>query len=134
MPDKADIDRSAIMRAVKGKDTKPEMIVRRLLHQSGYRYRLHCKDLPGKPDIVFRGRRKVLFVHGCFWHGHDCKRGLRQPKNNADYWKNKITRNVVRDQEALSQLQYFGWRTLVLWECELKDDVALLNRVRRFLG
>jgi DNA mismatch endonuclease (patch repair protein) len=90
-------DRSRVMRAVKGKDTKPEMIVRRMAHALGYRYRLHRTDLPGSPDLVFAGRQKVIFVHGCFWHGHDCARGSRQPKTNAEYWRAKIARNVTRD-------------------------------------
>ena len=88
--------RSRTMRAVKGRDTKPEMAVRRLLHRMGYRYRLHRKELPGRPDIVFGSRRKVIFVHGCFWHGHSCKRGNRLPKTNAEYWQTKIARNVER--------------------------------------
>jgi len=101
---KSDFYRSDIMRAVKSKDTTPEMVVRRLIHGIGYRYRLHGKELPGKPDLVFAGRRKVIFVDGCFWHGHDCKRGARQPKANGDYWKPKIARNVQRDADNLVAL------------------------------
>ena len=103
-------DRARVMRAVKGKDTKPEMIVRRLAHALGYRFRLHRKDLPGKPDLVFPGRRKVIFVHGCFWHGHECARGSRQPKQNAEYWRNKIARNVERDADNLQALERLGWQ------------------------
>lgn len=125
--------RSAVMAAVKGKDTKPEMRVRRLAHALGYRFRLHRKDLPGAPDLVFPGRRKVVFVHGCFWHGHDCARGAREPKTNTAYWRAKTARNVARDAAALAALEDAGWDTLVLWECALKDD-ALEDRLRAFLG
>lgn len=126
-------DRARVMRAVKGKDTKPEMIVRRLAHALGYRFRLHGKDLPGKPDLVFPGRRKVIFVHGCFWHGHECARGSRQPKQNAEYWRNKIARNVERDADNLQALERLGWQTQVIWECEMKDRDALADRLRAFL-
>ncbi|MBL4537825.1 MAG: DNA mismatch endonuclease Vsr [Oceanicaulis sp.] len=126
-------DRSRVMRAVKGKDTKPEMIVRRMAHALGYRYRLHRKDLPGKPDLVFAGRQKVIFVHGCFWHGHDCARGSRQPKTNAEYWRAKIARNISRDAANLQALDAQGWQALVLWECDLKDRDALAVRLRDFL-
>ncbi len=126
--------RSRIMRAVKGRDTKPEMIVRRVLHRSGYRYRLHRSDLPGKPDIVFGSRRTVIFVHGCFWHGHGCKRGNRIPATNVDYWKSKIARNVERYSTQLDELARNGWTALTLWECELKDEGALANRLRVFLN
>ncbi|WP_439635411.1 very short patch repair endonuclease [Oceanicaulis sp.] len=127
-------ERSRVMRAVKGKDTKPEMIVRRMAHALGYRYRLHRKDLPGSPDLVFAGRQAVIFVHGCFWHGHDCARGSRQPKTNAEYWRAKIARNAARDAAALKALEEQGWKTLVLWECDLKDRDALALRLRGFLG
>ncbi|VXC76870.1 XorII very short patch repair endonuclease [Oceanicaulis sp. 350] len=127
-------DRSRVMRAVKGKDTKPELIVRRLTHALGYRYRLHRKDLPGSPDLVFAGRQKVIFVHGCFWHGHDCARGSRQPKTNAEYWRAKIARNISRDAANLQALDAQGWQALVLWECDLKDRDALAVRLRDFLG
>ncbi|WP_022700154.1 very short patch repair endonuclease [Oceanicaulis alexandrii] len=126
-------DRSRVMRAVKGKDTKPELIVRRMAHALGYRYRLHRKDLPGKPDLVFVGRKKVIFVHGCFWHGHDCARGSRQPKTNAEYWRAKIARNISRDAANLQALDAQGWQALVLWECDLKDRDALAVRLRDFL-
>jgi DNA mismatch endonuclease (patch repair protein) len=126
-------ERSRIMRAVKGKDTTPELAVRRLLHSRGYRYRLHRKDLPGRPDLVFAGRRKVIFVHGCFWHGHDCKRGARRPKENADYWAKKISRNQERDAKAQEALRSMGWDVLVLWECELKDRNGLSERLSGFL-
>ena len=107
--------RSATMRAVKGKDTKPELLVRRLVHGMGYRYRLHRKDLPGKPDLTFAGRRRVIFVHGCFWHGHDCARGARVQKNNRDYWLGKIGRNRGRDAEH--QVRPCGNRDGGRWCC-----------------
>lgn len=109
------------MQAVRSEDTKPELLVHRLVHSLGYRYRLYRRDLPGKPDLVFPSRRKVIFVHGCFWHGHHCARGARMPKTNADYWKNKIERNVARDAATKSALETDDWRMLVLWECEIRD-------------
>ena len=126
--------RSATMRAVKSRDTKPEMRVRRLLHRAGYRYRLHATDLPGAPDIVFRGRRKAVFVHGCFWHGHDCKRGARMPATNVEYWRRKIGRNVERHARNLKALAADGWTVLTLWECELKHEHSLRGRLEGFLG
>ena len=125
--------RSRTMRAVKGKDTQPELTVRQLLHRAGYRYRLHVKDLPGKPDLVFPSRRKVIFVHGCWWHGHDCDRGARPAKTNVDYWSAKIARNIARDAKHLCALHDAGWRELTVWECELKSR-NLLTRLKRFLG
>jgi DNA mismatch endonuclease (patch repair protein) len=124
--------RSRTMRAVKGKNTKPEWVIRRLLHTAGYRYRLHAKQLPGKPDLVFSGRRKVIFVHGCFWHGHGCARGARQPKANAVYWSAKIGRNRQRDIKHLAALRADGWKAHIVWECEIKKP-ELLARLRRFL-
>lgn len=126
--------RSEIMRSVKSRDTKPEMVVRRLLHRMGYRYSLHRPDLPGKPDIVFSSRKKVIFVHGCFWHGHTCKRGSRQPKTNADYWRAKIERNVERFAGQLEELARKGWDALVLWECELSEESNLRARLIQFLS
>ena len=120
------------MRAVKGKNTGPEMTVRRLVHGMGYRYRLHRKGLPGKPDLVFARRRKVIFVHGCFWHGHACKRGDRIPRTNRDYWTRKIARNRERDQEHLGALRADRWRALVIWECEV-GHADIEHRLRRFL-
>jgi DNA mismatch endonuclease (patch repair protein) len=115
--------RSAVMRRVRAKDTGPEMTVRRALTALGARYRLHRKDLPGSPDIVMPGRRLAIFVHGCFWHGHDCARGARVPKANADYWIAKIDRNRARDGRNLATLAAQGWRVEVLWECELKSGL-----------
>jgi DNA mismatch endonuclease (patch repair protein) len=125
--------RSQIMRSVKSENTAPEMLVRHLAHQMGYRFRLHRRDLPGKPDLVFPARRKVVFVHGCFWHGHDCMRGARLPVSNRIYWKNKIAQNRMRDQAVPSLLRSMGWRSLVVWECETKAKVTLERRLRRFL-
>jgi DNA mismatch endonuclease (patch repair protein) len=121
------------MRAVKSKNTAPELIVRKLLHKEGFRYRLHPTDLPGCPDIVFRSKRKAIFVHGCFWHGHRCPRGGRIPKTNSDYWKNKVARNERRDQETLESLRSSGWAVLVIWECELADPESLAQKVAQFM-
>ena len=123
-------ERSAVMRKVKARNTGPELEIRRTLTRLGLRYRLHRKDLPGSPDIVFGGRKLAIFVHGCFWHGHDCKRGARRPQTNADYWEAKIGGNRARDQASLDQLQGLGWRALVIWECDLKHE----DRVKRMLS
>ncbi len=112
--------RSAVMRAVKSTDTKPEIAVRKALHALGYRYRLNVKTLPGKPDLVFPKHRAVIFVHGCFWHGHSCKRGKRVPKTNTAYWTEKIARNKARDKKNTAALKKLGWRVITVWECELK--------------
>lgn len=125
--------RSRIMSAVGHKDTGPEMVVRRLLHRLGYRYRLHAKELPGKPDIVFRPRRKAIFVHGCFWQGHGCSKG-RLPKSKLDYWAPKIKRNVERDHANMKRLVDLDWDSLVIWQCELGCEVDLLNRLQNFLA
>ena len=126
--------RSAVMRRVKGKDTSPELKVRKALTALGARYRLHRKDLPGSPDIVLPGRRLVLFVHGCFWHGHDCARGSRIPKANRDYWLGKVGRNRARDVASRAALEAAGWQVETLWECDLKDSAALTARLRHLLG
>ena len=122
------------MRAVKGRDTTPELAIRRLLRSIAPGYRLHRPDVPGKPDIVFLGRRKAIFVHGCFWHGHDCARGARMPKTNAEYWSAKIARNRARDAGNRERLEQAGWRSLVIWECEMRDEVAVSVRLRSFLS
>ena len=121
------------MARVRAKDTTPELTVRRLAHRMGYRYRLHAAGLPGKPDIVFPARRKLIFVHGCFWHGHECRRGARMPKTNADYWQAKIGRNRARDARHLATLAERGWRALTIWECELTDEAALSQRLSAFV-
>ena len=127
------MDRSENMRAIRSKDTLPEMAVRSLIHSLGYRFRLHRRDLPGKPDLVFPARRKVVFVHGCFWHSHACKSGLI-PQSNRDFWLPKLRQNKARDRKNLEALTQLGWDALVIWQCELKDSSALRRRVKRFLG
>jgi len=122
-------DRSAVMRAVKSRDTGPERAVRAMLRPLAPGYRLHRANLPGKPDIVYAGRKLAVFVHGCFWHGHDCPRGARIPKANADYWRGKIARNRARDERTLAAYSTMGWRALVVYECELKDRAALGARL-----
>jgi cysteine synthase A len=124
----------SVMRRVKGRNTTPELTVRRALTRLGARYRLHRKDLPGSPDVVMPGRRLALFVHGCFWHGHDCARGARVPKQNRDYWQAKVARNRARDARAREALEALGWRVETIWECELKDAEALEARLRRLLA
>lgn len=125
--------RSAVMRQVKGRNTTPELAVRKALTALGARYRLHRKDLPGNPDIVLPGRRLALFVHGCFWHGHDCARGARVPKQNRDYWVGKVGRNRARDALSREALSSLGWRVETIWECELKDADALSARLEHLL-
>jgi DNA mismatch endonuclease (patch repair protein) len=125
--------RSAVMRRVKGKNTSPELKVRKALTALGARYRLHRADLPGKPDIVLPGRRLALFVHGCFWHGHDCARGARVPQQNRDYWLSKVARNRARDDRSREALTALGWRVEAIWECELKDPAGLAPRLRNLL-
>ena len=114
--------RSAVMRRVKGRDTRPEMAVRRILRAAGVGYRLGGCGLAGRPDLVMQGRRVVVFVHGCFWHGHDCARGSRQPKANAGYWAAKIGRNRDRDARVSAALAAEGWRVVTVWECEMKAE------------
>jgi DNA mismatch endonuclease (patch repair protein) len=131
--DRLDPDRRRrLMQRVKGKDTQPEKIVRSLLHRLGYRFRLHRKDLPGTPDIVFPRRRLALFVHGCFWHGHGCRIG-QPPKSRLDYWQPKIEGNRARDQRKEAALAAAGWRVAVVWQCELSDRDSLADRLRHML-
>jgi DNA mismatch endonuclease (patch repair protein) len=127
--------RSKIMRLVHSQDTKPEMAVRRLAHGLGYRFRLHRKDLPGKPDLVFPRRRKIIFVHGCFWHQHHCKRGNRIPSSRREYWLGKLQGNAARDKAVVRQLRKLGWGVLVVWECQTTPDKLgrLADRIARFL-
>ncbi|MGD9966749.1 MAG: very short patch repair endonuclease [Hyphomonadaceae bacterium] len=127
--------RSEVMRAVGSRDTAPERAVRAAVLELGYarRYRLNGAKLPGKPDLVFGAMRKAIFVHGCFWHGHDCKRGARQPKHNAAYWRAKIARNVARDRASLLALKQAGWAALVVWECETRKGPALSGKLAKFL-
>ena len=125
--------RSAVMARIKSRDTKPQLLLRRLLTQLGARYRLHRKDLPGSPDVALRGRRLAIFVHGCFWHGHDCPRGSRVPKANRDYWLAKVARNVARDARNVADLTAAGWRVETVWECQMKDQGALRQRLAGLL-
>jgi DNA mismatch endonuclease, patch repair protein len=126
-------ERSACMRAVRGQDTTPEMRVRRTAHYMGYRYALHKKNLPGSPDLVFPARKKIIFVHGCFWHMHDCKAGRKIPASNTEYWTAKRARNAERDRESIAALTSQGWKVLLVWECETKDLVNLRARISAFL-
>jgi len=133
-PRKPSPERSATMRAVKSRDTRPELVVRKTLRAIAPGYRLQRADLPGKPDIVYGRLKLAIFVHGCFWHGHDCRRGARMPKDNADYWRAKIARNRARDAATLAALASLGWRALVVHECELKDRAALGARLAAALA
>lgn len=122
-----------MMRGVRQKHTEPEVAVRRLLHRMGYRFRLHARELPGSPDIVFRPRKVAIFVHGCFWHGHHCRWTTRPVRSNGDYWAAKIDRNRRRDAAAERALHTAGWTPVIVWECELKDTPALADRLRTTL-
>lgn len=126
------MNRSQVMAAVKSKNTKPEMVVRKLVHGMGYRYRLHYAKLPGKPDLVFPSRKKVIFVHGCFWHQHTCP-AADKPKSNTSYWLPKLERNRNRDIKNLAALKAAGWDALVLWECELGSSNTLQKIISKFL-
>jgi DNA mismatch endonuclease (patch repair protein) len=126
-------ERAAIMRRVRGKDTGPEMAVRRMVHRMGYRYGLHRADLPGNPDLVFPCRGKVLFVHGCFWHGHNCRAGRNRPSSNRGYWIPKLDRNQARDAANRRRLRALGWGVLTVWECQLNTPESLRLRIARFL-
>ena len=126
--------RSATMRAIRSTNTKPELAIRKALHARGYRYRLHVKNLPGKPDLVFTARRSVIFVHGCFWHGHGCSVAGTEPKTNVTYWTEKFVRNKDRDNTQLEKLKSLGWNILVIWECDLLHLEATIARAGVFLG
>jgi len=126
-------ERSEIMSRVRSKNTRPEMLVRRLVHAEGYRYRLHDRRLPGCPDLVFKSRRKVIFVHGCFWHRHDKCALARMPKSRLDFWEPKLTANKERDARNKKLLAKEGWKVLTIWECELQDTERLKRTIRRFL-
>lgn len=125
--------RSRNMSAIRGKDTRPEMIVRRIAHRLGCRYRLHRRDLPGAPDLVFPRLRKVVNVHGCYWHMHDCRYGRVVPRTNPEFWQTKREGNVARDCRNLAELHRLGWDVLTLWECETKDLETVAGRLKRFL-
>ena len=126
--------RSRNMSLIRSADTGPERVVRRMLFALGYRFRLHRRDLPGTPDIVFVSRRKAIFVHGCFWHGHaGCARAT-QPRSNVRFWAEKIAKNKLRDKDALAELRRNGWRTCVVWQCELRRPAAVEAKLRKFLS
>jgi DNA mismatch endonuclease (patch repair protein) len=125
--------RSEIMSRVRGKDTKPEMLVRRLVHAAGYRYRLHVRNLPGKPDLVFSARRKVVFINGCFWHRHRNCALARLPKSRTEFWTEKLERNKARDDRNVAALRDLGWDVLTVWECEIRDPAAVMRRLEAFL-
>jgi DNA mismatch endonuclease (patch repair protein) len=124
--------RSEIMSRVRSKDTRPEMVVRRLVHGAGFRYRLHVANLPGRPDLVFPRRKKIIFVHGCFWHSHAGCNGARVPKSRTDFWLEKLGSNKVRDERNMRALREAGWEVLVLWECQIRDP-ELIEKIRTFL-
>jgi DNA mismatch endonuclease, patch repair protein len=126
--------RAAQMRSIRKADTRPELAVRRLAHALGYRFRLHRRDLPGSPDLVFPGRRKVILVHGCFWHQHKGCRLARQPKSRPDYWPKKLARNVERDAQVRKRLADEGWEVMVVWECETRGVEMLRKRLDAFLA
>ncbi|MDZ4199625.1 MAG: DNA mismatch endonuclease Vsr [Kiritimatiellia bacterium] len=125
-------ERSERMSRIRNADTGPEMAVRRLVHGLGYRFRLHARDLPGNPDLVFRPRMKVIFVHGCFWHQHGCRQ-YRQPRTKRSYWEPKLGRNKARDEEVRRELRKRGWGVMVVWECQIRKALVLGGRIRRFL-
>lgn len=127
-------ERSAFMARIRSRDTRPELVVRRLLHETGYRYHLHHKPLAGRPDLAFTKRRKAVFVHGCFWHGHEGCALAHIPKTRSDYWREKFERNRARDARNLAKLDADGWDALVVWECEVADPPALAARLMAFLG
>jgi DNA mismatch endonuclease (patch repair protein) len=124
--------RSDIMRSVKNQNTSPEILVRKNIYSLGYRYRIHCKKIPGTPDIVFLGKKKAIFIHGCFWHWHGCKRS-RIPKTNSEYWEAKIKRNQERDNKNYRKLVDLGWRVLTIWECEISNKIKLSERLINFI-
>jgi DNA mismatch endonuclease, patch repair protein len=126
--------RSYAMSRIRSSNTNPERTVRSIIHRLGYRYRLHCRDLPGKPDIVLVSRRKIVFVHGCFWHRHSCRRGSLNPKSNRHYWENKLIGNVTRDRIQHTALEEAGWSVLTVWECQCKEPKQLITTLSAFLA
>ena len=125
--------RHKCMSNIKSKNTKPELVVRRLIFHMGYRYRLHRKDLPGKPDITFAKMKKVIFIHGCFWHKHDCPKGQSKPKTNSDFWGKKRVTNIERDKKNIQELRSMGWQVLVIWECWISNLENCSELISNFL-
>lgn len=121
------------MSRIRNKDTRPEIVVRSLVHRMGYRFRLNVRKLPGKPDLVLSRYKKIIFVHGCFWHMHKCKYGNVKPQTNAEFWQNKRIGNVERDKKNLSLLRKNGWKVLIVWECWIRNPTSLINRIEKFL-
>lgn len=121
------------MRRIHSENTSPELTVRRLVHRLGFRFRLHDKKLPGKPDLVFAGRRKIIMIHGCFWHGHQCRSGRNVPRSNVAYWSEKLQRNRKRDQYVNRELTRLGWSVLQVWECEIRNEIRVTEKIFRFL-
>ncbi len=126
--------RRRCMSAIKGKDTKPELVVRSTAHRLGYRFRLHRRDLPGKPDLVFPAREMIVFVHGCFWHQHPHCRYATRPATRKEFWAEKLDGNRQRDRRVQTELRQIGWDVLVIWECQTRDPITLAGRLLRFLG
>ncbi|WP_265519216.1 very short patch repair endonuclease [Nitratireductor luteus] len=122
--------RSAMMARIQGRNTKPEMVVRKIAHRLGYRFRLHRRDLPGSPDLVFPGPKKVVFVHGCFWHSHEGCRFAYKPKSNVEFWESKLRKNVERDIRVQGELECMGWDVLIIWECETVDNDLVVAKLR----
>jgi len=125
-------NRSALMSRIGSKNTLPEMVVRKFVPSLGYRYRLHAKDLPGKPDLVFRKQKKVIFVHGCFWHAHFCRKG-QPPKSKLNFWGPKLKANAERDARVLADLKELGWDSLVIWQCEIREPASMWEKIELFL-
>jgi DNA mismatch endonuclease (patch repair protein) len=128
------VDRSENMRRIRSKGMLPELAVRSMVHRMGFRFRLHRKDLPGKPDLVFVSRRKVILVHGCFWHSHKACKTAHMPKSNLAYWGPKLERNQARDARNIEALSAAGWKSLIIWECETREVKSVARRIRAFLG
>jgi DNA mismatch endonuclease (patch repair protein) len=126
--------RSFNMSRIRDKNTKPEIIIRSMIHKMGFRFRLHDKTLPGKPDIVLPRHKKIIFIHGCFWHLHNCRYGRVKPKTNADFWQAKRLSNKIRDKKNLVELKKLGWQILVVWECQIKKMPILMQKVNEFLS
>lgn len=133
MDDLTKQQRSYCMSRIRSKDTTPEVLVRRLIHRLGFRFRLHVRQLPGCPDLVFASKRKVIFVHGCFWHKHRCRYGRVRPKTNPKYWEKKRAGNVVRHRKAVKMLRDLGWDVLVIWECQTRKPEKIIDKIIDFL-